>query len=71
MISDQSNETGDGLRQELTLPVGNNTERRITATVTWKALGEDRQAQFDAEIQMLLAQLARQQIERKRDTNAR
>jgi hypothetical protein len=69
VIPDRSNENGEDLRQELTLPIGNHT-RRLTVTVVWKPLDADRQDRFEADVQLLLAQLARKQIVRERNENA-
>ena len=67
-------EKGNGadLRVTLTLsPNGNGARgRALSVSVVMRPLDEQQQARFDAEVQMLLAHLARQQIQSRRAENA-
>lgn len=69
MKAHQWDENGGELRKELTLEIGNNKRRNITAAIVWQPLDDAQQARFDAEVQTLLADLVRQQLQVRRSEN--
>lgn len=52
-------ENGDDLRQELTLRIGSNNGRNKTATIVWMPISDEDEARVHAEVEKLLAELAR------------
>ena len=67
-------EKGNGADSRVTLtlsPNGNGARgRALSASVVLGPLDEQQQTRFDAEVQMLLAHLVRQQIQSRRPANA-
>jgi hypothetical protein len=60
MDQSKQDENGGYLRQELILKTGNNNKgRNMTATIVWTPISDERAARIDAEVEKLLAELAR------------